>query len=197
MLMPNLPDSREERLAKAQAALAEALQHSAENLSQGSAEHSAQAEITSDKAAYNKARELAFRHLGLDRSKSSGHLYRYLTEHDVAAALARQVVEDLTEASYIDDRRAAARIMRRYQGSKVRARRQMLQLFLRQGVAAGVAEAMLDELPEDAQSIQALLPPEWPTEAREDARLRRFLASRGYSWETIGRARQNLAQDER
>ena len=186
----SLSDSPKERLARAQAALAEALQEDHREAT------SQPGEAGAVHTAYAKAREMAFRHLGLDRSKSSGHLRQFLTEHDVDPDLAGQIVCDLMEDGYIDDRRAAARVVRRYQGGKVRSRRQMFQLFLRQGVAVETAEAVLAELPEDERSIQNLLPPDWPDDAREDAKLRRFLASRGYSWELISRVYRDRKREE-
>ncbi|MDO5033322.1 MAG: RecX family transcriptional regulator [Eubacteriales bacterium] len=136
--------------------------------------------VVQGEAAYWQAREAAVRYIGLDKGKSSGKVQDRLRKQGYSSALAQEVVCDLTDLGYIDDERACAKIVRRHQGKRAKSRAYMLALFLQQGVARASAEAYLDKLPSDQESLEEILASEELAGGPAEARLVRRLQGRGY-----------------
>ncbi|MDO5015761.1 MAG: regulatory protein RecX [Eubacteriales bacterium] len=146
-----------------------------------------------DKEAFQNGRFIALSYIGIDKGKSTGQVRNKLRTKDLPDDLIEQVIVSLKTDDYLDDRRACGKIARRHQGTRAKSRRYLRELFIKQGVDPKVAEAYLEELPEDQKSILELIPGSIPGDPREYQRLLRRLQSRGYSYNTI---RQAMRQQE-
>ena len=80
-------------------------------------------------AEKQRAREQAVRFIGIDRRKSSGKVLQKLLRSGYDRSLARDVVRDLIEIDYINDQRAAGKVLERYQGKRIRAKHAVAHLF--------------------------------------------------------------------
>ncbi len=141
---------------------------------------------------FEKARELAVAFIGIDRSKSSGRVRRNLIKKGVEPSLADQVVAYYREIDYINDGRAARKIAARYQGRRLRSRRAMVAVFIRNGVAVPVAEKEASRLDGDQETALSLCLSHFPRPRREDElAMMKLLTRRGYpaglSRETVRR----------
>ena len=151
----------------------------------------------SDPAAFEAARQKAVAFIGIDRSKSSGRVRRNLLGKGVDARLADQVVRYFIDIDYINDERAAAAIVARYRGRKLRSRRAMQAVLIRNGVEADVAARFVKQLEEDKLTASALCRAVFPDAGPDqEIELMKLLTRRGYP-AGLARAviRDHLAED--
>ena len=108
-------------------------------------------------AEKQRAREQAVRFIGIDRRKSSGKVLQKLLRSGYDRSLARDVVRDLIEIDYINDQRAAGKVLERYQGKRIRAKHAMQHIFLRNGISPKAAVRAVSNLSEDECTAYDLL----------------------------------------
>ena len=134
-----------------------------------------------DSDAFHRARELAVAYIGIDHSKSSGRVRDNLRKKDVDDKIAERVIDYLISIDYIDDRRAARRVARRYQGSSLRSRRAMFYVFLQNGIEREIAEDESKALDDDRNTALELCDAVYAgREEVDDLDMMKLLARRGY-----------------
>lgn len=131
-------------------------------------------------ADFEEARQQAAAFIGIDRAKSSGRVRRSLLQKGIAPAIADQVVRYFIEIDYINDERAAARIASRYQGGKLRSRRALASVLVRNGVEPTVAARFVLELETDLRTAAALCRHHFPGTGTE-LEMMKLLNRRGYA----------------
>ena len=146
-------------------------------------------------AAWQKGREIALHYIGVDKSKSSGRVRERLRSRGLEPDLVEEVLESLRQDGYLDDNRACARIALRHRGRQSKSKRYMLRLFIEQGVSPDVAEAYLDQLPDDGESIRELDLSLARGDEKERTRLMRRLAGRGYAPSLITRTMEQVRME--
>jgi len=131
---------------------------------------------------FDKARETAVAYIGIDRFKSSGKVRDNLRKKGVDGKTADQVIEYLRSIDYIDDRRAAQRVARRYTGRSLRSKRAMFQVFLRNGIPSDIARDEAEALVDDRDTGLQLCRASFAVPDREQEPLMmKLLTRRGYA----------------
>ncbi len=134
-----------------------------------------------DSDAFHRARELAVAYIGIDHSKSSGRVRDNLRKKGVDDKTAERVIEYLKSIDYIDDRRAARRVARRYKGSRLRSRRAMFYVFLQNGIDREIAEDEAKALDDDRNTALELCDAMYAgREEVDDLDVMKLLTRRGY-----------------
>lgn len=131
---------------------------------------------------FEAARETAVAFIGIDHAKSTGRVRQNLMKKGVSRELADEVIAYLEAIDYVDDRRAARRVARRYRGRRLRSRRAMVDVFLRNGIARDTAWAAAEQLASDETTARQLLDATYDvvTEANRTDALK-LLSRRGYA----------------
>ncbi len=141
---------------------------------------------------FHQARETAVAYIGIDHSKSSGKVRDNLRRKGVDDKTAEQVIEYLKSIDYIDDRRAARKVARRYQGRRLRSRRSMVCVFLQNGVEGEIAESEANALPDDRDTALELCEATYSgREEVDDVEMMKLLTRRGYH---AGIARETIRE---
>lgn len=147
---------------------------------------------------FDKARQTAVAFIGIDHSKSSGRVRNKLLTKGVDSSIVDEVIEYLCDIDYINDRRAAKRIVSRYKGRRIRSKRAMVAVFINNGIPFKVAESVASSLEDDRDTAISLCRSTYSI-ISEESRLdiMKLLHRRGYpadlSREVI---RQLLSQTE-
>ena len=153
-----------------------------------------------------QGRSKAISWMGLQR-KPSGRVADYLKLQGFDQAIILRVLESLKEDDYIDDERLAGRIVRQRSGRQSESRAAMSQRMTRLGLDKSAIESVLPDAETDYSAACTLLESRFSKQladlkangCNEDPlaiksryeltrKLARFLASRGFSSSTIGRA---------
>ncbi len=130
---------------------------------------------------FNRARETAVAYIGIDHSKSSGKVRDNLRKKGVDDDIADEVIEYLKSIDYIDDRRAARRVARRYRGRRLRSRRAMVYVFLQNGIEGEIAVSEANALPDDRETALELCDTTFAGQKEvEDIEMMKLLTRRGY-----------------
>lgn len=138
---------------------------------------------------FERARERAVAFIGLDRNKSSGRIRDILVRDGYAGELIEAVLAYLREIDYLNDERAADKVISRYNGRRMCSRRAMKHHLFNAGVSSDIIGEKLKQLPSDEASCRALLVALYP-EGHIDDRQKalRTLARRGYSFDVAAHA---------
>ncbi len=131
--------------------------------------------------AFHQARETAVAYIGIDQSKSTGRVRDNLKKKGHDEKIIEQVIEYLESIGYIDDRRAARRVTRRYTGSRLRSKRAMYYVFLQNGIERDIAEEEAKALVDDRVTALELCESMYAgREEVEELAMMKLLARRGY-----------------
>ena len=144
----------------------------------------------SDALAYSEARNKAISHIGISVS-SSGKAKEYLLKLGYDRDVVEDVVSQLIEDGYVDDRRVALKILRQRSGAKAEGRMKLSARMEEAGIAYSVIDHVFDEEDiNDEETIMDVIRDRFPvgsfSENRSDAQKElakavRYLESRGYS----------------
>jgi len=133
----------------------------------------------------------AIRHIGTG-VYSSGKILIYLGGKGYDESVCYAAVKDLVNTGYIDDRRAARKVLAARSGKKQESRNYMLQRFLEAGIDPDIAENLASELKSDVDTCKSLyeagfgVPDESSSDREEEfIKLARL---RGYDFETAVKA---------
>ncbi len=151
----------------------------------------------SDLPPEERAREICLRALER-RMQSRRELELKLRQKGIEAAIASAVLDRLAEVGLIDDEAFARMFVASRQRTRPRGRRALFAELLKKGVAAEIAESVLDETAEAEDPVEAarraVASRRRAAAGRADAEAKRkaeqFLLRRGFSYEV---ARQALA----
>lgn len=142
-----------------------------------------------------RAREICLRALER-RMQSRRELERKLRQKGIEPAAAAAVLDRLTEVGLVDDLAFARMFVASRQRTRPRGRRALFAELLRKGVAAEVAEGVLDETLEEEDPVEAarraVASRRRGAAGKGDAGAKRkaeqFLIRRGFSYEVVRRA---------
>ncbi len=130
---------------------------------------------------FDHAREIAVAYIGIDHSKSSGRVRDNLKKKGVDEKTTEQVIEYLKSIDYVDDRRAAQRVARRYRGRRLRSKRAMVYVFLQNGIEMDVAKDVADSLEDDRSTALELCESMYPSpDPSLEIDMMKLLTRRGY-----------------
>ncbi|MBR2750326.1 MAG: RecX family transcriptional regulator [Clostridiales bacterium] len=143
-----------------------------------------------DAVKYSEARNKAIKHIGLSVS-SSGKTTEYLQNLGFDRELVREVVDQLIEDGYVDDRKVARKIIRQRSGAKSESRMKLFARLEEAGVSRQLIEQVFDEEDvNDEETIMEVIRDRFPVDSFSDdprevrnqiAKAVRYLESRGYS----------------
>ncbi|MBO4495807.1 MAG: regulatory protein RecX [Clostridiales bacterium] len=144
----------------------------------------------SDALTYSEARNKAIAHIGISVS-SSGKARDYLSALGYDRDVVDDVVEQLKEDGYVDDRRVARKIIRQRTGPKSEGRLKLSARMEDAGVSGSIIQQVLDEEDvNDEETIMEVIRDRFPVDSfsenrpdtqKELAKAVRYLESRGYS----------------
>lgn len=129
----------------------------------------------------------AIRHIGTG-VYSSGKIFLYLGNKGYDESVCHAAVKELVNTGYIDDRRAARKVLAARSGKKQESRNYMLQRLLEAGIDSDIAEDIASELEGDVDTCKSLYEasfgiPEEDYSDREDEFIK-LAQLRGYGVET-------------
>ena len=139
---------------------------------------------------YSEARNKAIAHIGIAVS-SSGKTREFLQLKGYDPTIVEDVITQLIEDGYVDDRRCALKILRVRSGAKAEGRAKLSMRLEEAGIDYHVIDEVLsDSAYADENTIMDVISSRYPTESfssdpseakRELAKAIRYLESRGYS----------------
>lgn len=139
---------------------------------------------------YSEARNKAIAHIGIAVS-SSGKTREFLQQKGFGSGIIDEVIEQLIEDGYVDDRRCALKILRARSGAKAEGRAKLSMRLEEAGIEYSVIDEVLsDSAFADENTIMDVILARFPTDSfssdpseakRELAKAIRYLESRGYS----------------
>lgn len=152
----------------------------------------------------NKVRQAAYRYLSY-RSRTAWELKQHLQRQQWHAAMIDQIIAELQEAGYLDDRTFAAEWVRQRGQQKGLGPQRLRQELINKGVAESLIEEALHQWNEEEERQRAMeiakrrylrIEQEpWP---KIERRLGSYLARRGYSmaviYEVLGQLREQYRQ---
>ena len=133
----------------------------------------------------------AIRHIGTG-VYSSGKIFLYLGNKGYDESVCHAAVKELVNTGYIDDRRAARKVLAARSGKKQESRNYMLQRLLEAGIDSDIAEDVVSGLDSDPDTCKMLFEasfgtPEESYSDREDEFIK-LAQLRGYSLEASMKA---------
>lgn len=138
------------------------------------------------------------------RDYSRRRLGQKLTQAGYPAGIIEEVIQDLLEAGYIDDRRIAENYVRIH--IKDRSRRRILMDLTRLGIEEEIVSDVMEKIPEEAEDPEILQIRDLmrkkgfdpaAASAQERSRFMSFLYRRGYEADSIWRAIRPADSPER
>lgn len=134
-----------------------------------------------------EAVSLAIRHIGTG-VYSSGKIFVYLCNKGCDESVSSSAVKELVNTGYIDDRRAARKVLTARSGKKQESRNYMLQRLLEAGIDSDISEDIVAGLDNDVDTCKSLYEasfgaPEEGYSDREEEFIK-LARLRGYSSET-------------
>ena len=102
-----------------------------------------------------EAVSFAIRHIGTG-VYSSGKIFAYLANHGCDESVCQAAVKELVNTGYIDDRRAARKVLAARSGKKQESRNYMLQRLLEAGISSEIAEEIASGLDSDVETCKSL-----------------------------------------
>lgn len=144
-----------------------------------------------DEKVLKEAVSFAIRHIGTG-VYSSGKIFAYLANHGCDESVCQSAVKELVNTGYIDDRRAARKVLAARSGKKQESRNYMLQRLLEAGISSEIAEEIASGLDSDVETCKSLYEanfgtPEEGYSDREDEFIK-LAQLRGYGLETSRKA---------
>ena len=144
-----------------------------------------------DEKVLKEAVSFAIRHIGTG-VYSSGKIFAYLANHGCDESVCQAAVKELVNTGYIDDRRAARKVLAARSGKKQESRNYMLQRLLEAGISSEIAEEIASGLDSDVDTCKCLYEasfgaPEEGYSDREDEFIK-LAQLRGYGLETSRKA---------
>ena len=97
----------------------------------------------------------AIRHIGTG-IYSSGKIYIYLANKGFDESVCAAAVKELVSTGYIDDRRAAKKVLFVRSGKKQESRNYMYQRLLEAGIGSDIADDVVASLPDDVDTCKTL-----------------------------------------
>ncbi|MBO4681539.1 MAG: RecX family transcriptional regulator [Clostridiales bacterium] len=144
-----------------------------------------------DEKVLKEAVSFAIRHIGTG-VYSSGKIFAYLANHGCDESVCQAAVKELVNTGYVDDRRAARKVLAARSGKKQESRNYMLQRLLEAGISSEIAEEIASGLDSDVDTCMSLYEanfgtPEEGYSDREDEFIK-LAQLRGYGLETSRKA---------
>ncbi len=138
-----------------------------------------------------EAVSLAIRHIGTG-VYSSGKIFIYLCNKGCDESVSSAAVKELVNTGYIDDRRAARKVLTARSGKKQESRNYMLQRLLEAGIDSDISEDIVAGLDSDVDTCKSLYEasfgaPEEGYSDREEEFIK-LAQLRGYGLETSRKA---------
>ena len=138
---------------------------------------------------YSEARNKAIAHIGIAVS-SSGKIRDFLSEKGYDSDVIEEVIDQLIEDKYVDDRRYARKILRSRSGAKAEGRIKLQARLEEAGVSGDIIrEVLSDDEYADENTILDVISDRYPPQSfstdpkevkKELAKAIRYLESRGY-----------------
>lgn len=139
----------------------------------------------------------AIRHIGTG-IYSSGKIYIYLANKGFDDSVCAAAVKELVSTGYIDDRRAAKKVLFVRSGKKQESRNYIYRRLLEAGVESDIADDVVSSLPDDVDTCKSLYEANYglpdDDSDREDEYIR-LAQLRGYGVETAKTAYRNYLSD--
>ena len=133
------------------------------------------------------------RHIGI-ATYSSGKVKAFLVNKGYSDNVAEDAVSELIKTGYINDEKAAGKVLRARSGKKQESRAFIYNRLLEAGIAEDTADTICDGLPSDTDSCMSLFEslgiPEDPDSCREE--YLKTAARRGYTYEVASSAFNRL-----
>lgn len=138
-----------------------------------------------------EAVSLAIRHIGTG-VYSSGKIFIYLCNKGCDESVSSAAVKELVNTGYIDDRRAARKVLTARSGKKQESRNYILQRLLEAGIDSDISEDIVAGLDSDVDTCKSLYEasfgaPEEGYSDREEEFVK-LAQLRGYGLETSRKA---------
>ena len=137
----------------------------------------------------DEAVSCGIRHIGIS-TYSSGKVKIFLMNKGFSEDVAADAVRELIENRYIDDMKAAQKVLRARTDKKQESAAFIYNRLIEAGIAEDVADSICDELPPDKETCKALYRSldlvANPEDHRED--YLRLASRRGYTYETASSA---------
>lgn len=119
------------------------------------------------------------KHIGI-ATYSSGKVFVYLLNKGFSEALSREAVDELTANGFIDDRKAAAKVVRTRVGKKQESRYYIGKRLEEAGISDSVIPSVIDSLEPDEVTLRYLFMSVASTMSRED--MFKLASRRGYEF---------------
>ena len=119
------------------------------------------------------------KHIGI-ATYSSGKVFVYLLNKGFSEALSRQAVEELIKNGFIDDKKAAAKVIRSRSGKKQESRYYIGKRLEEAGIAEAVIDSVINTLPPDEETLKNLFLSVSGSMSRED--MFKLASRRGYEF---------------
>ncbi|SCW27033.1 SOS response regulatory protein OraA/RecX, interacts with RecA [Ruminococcaceae bacterium YRB3002] len=145
---------------------------------------------------YREVLEAAVRHIGI-ATYSSGKIRSYLVNKGFPEEIVSQVVAELIDRQYIDDRKASRKVLVSRSGKKQESRDYMRQRLLAAGIDEGIAEDIVSSLPADSDTCLSLfrsLGVDSDTDENRETMIR-IASQRGYTYETASEAYRRWSEE--
>lgn len=143
---------------------------------------------------YRHARELAVKYIGIS-NKTCGKVRSHLEKKGIPESVINKVLEDLSDAGYINDQGVARSIIASRKGKNSEGRLRLRSRLLSSGIPEHVVDSQMEAVPSDSETILSLLRDHFHSEGpiellSEDYRVvfkktANLLKSRGYSYDLI------------
>ena len=108
-----------------------------------------------DEKVLKEAVSFAIRHIGTG-VYSSGKIFAYLATNGCDESVCQAAVKELVNRGYIDDRRAARKVLVTRSGKKQESRNYMFQRLLEAGIDSNIAEDIAAGLDSDVDTCKLL-----------------------------------------
>lgn len=119
------------------------------------------------------------KHIGI-ATYSSGKVFVYLLNKGFSEALSREAVDELIANGFIDDRKAAAKVVRARTGKKQESRYYIGKRLEEAGISDSVIPSVIDSLEPDEVTLRYLFMAVSSSMSRED--MFKLASRRGYEF---------------
>ena len=130
-----------------------------------------------------EAVSLAIRHIGTG-VYSSGKIFIYLCNKGCDESVSSAAVKELVNTGYIDDRRAARKVLAVRSGKKQESRNYILNRLLQAGIKESIAEEIASSLDDDVTTCKRLFDASFNSADTDKDEFLKLAKLRGYSMET-------------
>lgn len=169
--------------------------------------------LSDERRAWNRkiqdVRSEAIAYIGLGK-KPSGQVEARLRDEGFDEDIVREVITQLKEEGYIDDRVIARRMIKQRRGRRAESKQALRQRMIDRGLAHDAINQAISEMDQDDvlahELIRTRFPDEIDTLRQKDtspdekkrlfARIARFLSSRGFDAELIQRLLHRVRDDQ-